>query len=131
LYTYYARLVIPRPAQDLHILLLTEYLDNIGHPNWCRLLATLLKRFLWERMLFDGKAHCSTCVVCNRAKPSRQGSSSLSPLGARNYPWVIIGMDFVTDVPKSSKCNFAAILILVCHLATIAHFVPCHKEITA
>ena len=45
LYTYHDRLVIPRPAQDLRILLLTEYHDNVGHPNWRILLATLLKIF--------------------------------------------------------------------------------------
>ena len=43
LYTYHDRLVIPRPAQDLRILLLTEYYDNDGHSNLRRLLATLLK----------------------------------------------------------------------------------------
>jgi hypothetical protein len=81
-------------------------------------------------MSFDCKAHCCICIVCNRAKPSRQGSSSLSPLGVHNYPWEIVGMDFVTGLPKSSKNNFTAFLILVCHLTKMAHFVPCHKEIT-
>ena len=79
-------------------------------------------------MSFDCKAHCSNSVVCNRAKPSRQGSSSLSPLGVPNYPWGILGMDYVTDLPKSSKNNFTVILILVCHSTKMAHFVPCHKE---
>jgi hypothetical protein len=83
-YTFHDRLVIPRPAQDLRILLLIEYHDNADHPNWRHLLATLLKRFCWERMSFDCKAHCSICVVCNRAKPSRQGSSSLRLL------WVLL-----------------------------------------
>jgi hypothetical protein len=82
-------------------------------------------------MSFDCKAHCSNCVVCNRAKPSKQGSLSLSPLGVPNYPWEIVGMDFVTDLPKSSKNNFTDVLILVCYLTKMAHFVPCHKEITA
>jgi len=81
-------------------------------------------------MSFDCKAHCSNYVVCNRAKPSRHGSSSLSPLGVPNYPWEFVGMDFVTDLPQSSKYNFNAILIIVCHLTNISHFVPCHKEIT-
>jgi len=45
LYTYHDRLVIPRPTHDLRILLLTEYHDTASHPNWRRLLATLLKRF--------------------------------------------------------------------------------------
>ena len=81
LYTYHDRLDIPHPAQDMRILLLTEYHDNVGHPNWRRLL---LKRFWWERMSFDCKAHCSNYVVFNRAKPSRHDSSSLSLLGVPN-----------------------------------------------
>jgi len=106
-------LVIPRPVQDLRILLLTEYHDNVGHPNWLRLLATSLKQFWWEGMFVDCKAHCSICVVCNRAKPNRHGSSSFSPLCAPNYPWEIVCMYFVTDLPKSPKFNFNAILILL------------------
>jgi hypothetical protein len=130
LYTYHDKLSIPLPAQDLRILLLIEYHDNVGHLNWHRLLATLLNIFWWERMSFDCKTHCSIYVVCNRAKPSRQGYASLSPLGVPNYPREIVGMDFVTDLPKSSNHNLTAILILVCHLTKIAHFVTCHKEIT-
>ncbi len=79
-------------------------------------------------MSFDCKSHCSNCVACNRAKPSRQGSSSLSPLGVPNYPWENVGMDFVTDLHKSSKYNFTTILILVCHLTKMVYFVLCHKK---
>jgi hypothetical protein len=82
-------------------------------------------------MSFDFKAHCSNCVICNRAKSSRLGSSSLPPLGVPNDPWEILGMDFVTDLPKSSKNNFTIVLILVCHLTKMDHFVPCHKKITS
>jgi hypothetical protein len=125
LYTYHDRLVILRPTQDMRILLLTEYHDNASHmhPNRRRLLAPLFKRFWRERMSFDCKNHCSNCVVCNRAKPNRQGSSSSSPLGGPNYPWDIVGLDFVTNLPKSSKNNFTAILILVSHFTKLAHFV--------
>ena len=82
-------------------------------------------------MSFDCQTYCSNCVVCNRAKQSRQGSSSLLPLSVHNYPWKIVGMHFFTDLPKSSKYNFTAILILVCYLTKMATFVPCHKEIIA
>ena len=116
LYTCHERLVILRPAQDLCILLLTEYHDNVGHPNWRRLLASLLKHFVWERMLFDCKNLCSNSVVGKRGEPSRQGSTSLFPLSVSEYPWEIVGMDFVTDLPKSSKLQYDVILILVCHL---------------
>ena len=66
----------------------------------------------------------------SRAKPSRQGSPSLSPLDIPNHLWAIVGIYCVTDLPKSPKFNFAAILVLVCRLKKMAHFVPCHKEIT-
>jgi len=113
MYTHHDR--IARPAQDMRIVLLTEYHDNAGHPNWRRLLASLLKPFWWERMTFDCKNHCSNCVVYNRAKPSRQGSASLSPLGVPEYPWEVVGMDFETDLPKNSKLQYTAILILSYH----------------
>ncbi len=71
--------------------------DSVGHPNWPRLLVSLSKHFWWEHVLFDFKNHCSNCVVCKRAKISRQGSSSLSPQGVPEYPWEIVGMDFVID----------------------------------
>ena len=41
---------------------------------------------------------------------SRQGSASLSPLGVPEYPWEDVGMDFVTDLPKSSKLQYTAFL---------------------
>jgi len=39
-------------------------------------------------------------------------------------------MDFVTELPKISKLQYTDILILVCHLKKMAHFVPYHTEIT-
>jgi hypothetical protein len=71
-----------------------------------------------------------TAQIVLFAKPSRQGLASLSPLGVLEYPWEVVGMDFVADLPKSSKLQYTPILILVCHLTKMAHFVPCHKEIT-
>ena len=91
---------------------------------------TFVETFWWELMSFDCKNHCSNFVVCNRANPSRQGSASLSPLDVLEYQWEVVGMDFVTDLHKSSKLQYTAILILVCHLTKMAHFVRYHKEIT-
>ena len=83
----------------MHIVLLTEYHDNAGYPNWRRLMSSLLKSYWWELMPDDCKNQCSNFVVCNRAKPNRQGSASLSPLGVPEYLWEVVGMDFVTDLP--------------------------------
>ncbi len=69
--------------------------------------------------------------MCKRAKPDRRGGAALQPLGIPNYPWEIVGIDYVTDLPKSGTYGYTAIFIMVCHLTNMAHFVPCHKEITA
>ncbi len=128
---YHNRVVIPRPSLALIKALLIEYHDNASHPNYRRLMASLLKRFWWDKMMFDCKSHCQQCLVCKRAKPDRRGGAALQPLGIPNYPWEIVGIDYVTDLPKSGTCGYTAVFIMVCHLTKMAHFVPCHKEITA
>jgi hypothetical protein len=70
-------------------------------------------------------------VICNRAKPDRRGGASLQPLKNLEYPWEIVGIDYITDLPKSGLYGHTYILIMVCHLTKMAHFVPCHNEITA
>jgi len=45
LFKYHNRVVIPRPANVLIKPFLFEYHDNVGHPNYRRLMASLLKRY--------------------------------------------------------------------------------------
>jgi hypothetical protein len=111
LFRYYHRVVIPRPSLALIKALLVEYHDNDGHPNYRRLMATLLKRFWWDMMMFDCKSHCQRCIVCNRAKPDRRGGAALQPLGIPEFPWEIVGIDYVTDLPKAA--------LMVTHLSLL------------
>ena len=64
LYTYHDRLVIPRLAQDMCILLLTKCSYNVGHQNWQRMLTTLLKRFLRERVYIVGLQSSFLQLLC-------------------------------------------------------------------
>ena len=82
-------------------------------------------------MTLDYKLYCQHCVICNRAKPDRRGGASLQPLGIPEYPCEIVGIDYVTDFPKSCLYGRASVFFMVCHLTKMVHFVPCHKEITA
>ncbi len=68
--------------------------------------------------------------MCKRAKPDRKGGVALQPLGIPDYPWEIVGIDYVTDLPKSGTYDNTKVFFMVCHLTKMAHFVPCHKEIT-
>jgi hypothetical protein len=81
-------------------------------------------------MTFDCKSHCQHCVVCKRAKPDRKGGAALQPLGLLDYPWKIVGIDYVTNLPKSGTYGYIVYFIMVCHLTKMVHFIPCHKEIT-
>ena len=81
-------------------------------------------------MAFDCKTYCQNCIVCNRAKPERRGASRLHPLGLPEYPWEIVGIEYVTDLPRSGLHGYTSVFIMVCHLTQIAHSVPCNKEIT-
>jgi len=74
LFRYHHRVVIPRPSSALLKALLVKYPDNVGHPNYRRLMASLLKRFWWDNMTFDCRSRCQRCIVCNRAKPESQNT---------------------------------------------------------
>jgi hypothetical protein len=129
-FRYHNRLVITRPAQALKMVLLLEYYDNASNSNHRRVLATLLIRYWWDKMAFDCKTYCRNCIVCNRAKPDRRGASRLHPLGVPEYPWEIVGIDYVTDLPRSGSRGYISVLMMVCHLTKMAHFVPWHKDST-
>jgi hypothetical protein len=93
--------VIPHPAFFFIKALLFEYHGNVDQPNYCRLMTSLLKRYWWDKMELYCKLYCQHCVIYNRAKPDRRGGASLQPLEIYpGYPWEIVGIYFVADLPK-------------------------------
>jgi hypothetical protein len=86
LFRYHNRVVIPRQASALIKALLFEYHDNVGHPNYRRLMASLLKLYWWDKMTLDCKLSCQHCVICNKSKHDRRGGASLHLLGIPEYP---------------------------------------------
>ena len=64
-------------------------------------MASLMKGFWCDMMTLDCKSHYQHCVVYNnRAKTDRRGGVALQTLGVLEYPWEIVGIDYVTDLPK-------------------------------
>ena len=82
-------------------------------------------------MTFDCKSHCQRCIVGNRAKPDRKGGVALQSLGIPEYPWEIVGINYVTNLPKSGIDGYTTDFNMVYHLTKLVDFVPCHKEIIA
>ena len=44
-------------------------------------------------------------------------------------PWEAISLDFITNLPKSK--GYDSILVIVCYLSKIAHFIPTHTTADA
>jgi hypothetical protein len=121
-------LVISRLAQDLCILLVTECRCNVVHQNRQRLLATLWKHFWRERLYIDGLQSSflqSWCLQLFFSDLTR--FFFLVSLGVADYPWGIVGMDFVTDLSKSSEFHLTTV-IDSCLPSEMAHFLPCHEK---
>ncbi len=66
--------------------------------------------FLGDKMTVDCESHCQHCVVCNRAKSGRRGGDALQPLGVPKYPWEIVVIYYVTDLPKSGTYGYTHVL---------------------
>ena len=70
-------------------------------------------------------------MICGKAKPDRRGGASLQPFGIPEHPWKTVGIDYVIGLRSSGLYGHTIVLIMVCQLTKMAHFVPCHTEITA
>ena len=111
LFRSHHRVVVLSPSLALTKALLFKYHDNVGPPNYRQLMASLLKRFLWDKITFDYKSHCQRYIFCKRAKPDQNGGAALQPLGIPEYLWGIVGIDYVTDLPKSGVDGYTAVFI--------------------
>ena len=130
LFRYHNRIVISLPANDWIKALLFEYHDNANHPHYRRLMTSLLERYWWNKMTLGFELYYQHCVICNGVKTDRSGGASLQLLGTLEYPCYIFGFHYVIDLPKSGSYGHTIVFSMVCHLTKMAHFVPCHKEIT-
>ena len=82
-------------------------------------------------MTWECKLYCQHCVKCNNAIPDQRGGASLQPLGNSNFPWKIVGIDYVIDLPNNGLYGSTSVFIMVCNLTKMSHFVPRHNELVA
>ena len=111
-------------------MLMSEFHVQGGHCGHKRLTARIMEKYWWRGLAHDCREYVSKCVTCNRAKADRTASAPVNPLPVPDYPWEVVGVDFVTGLPPSGKNKYDAVMVVVCHLTKMAHFVPCHKEVT-
>jgi len=74
--------------------------------------------------------YVSTCDLCLRTKPIRQAPvGELHPLWIPDSQWDMLSVDFVVELPLSSRHN--AVMTVVDSVSKQAHFIPTHMTVTA
>ena len=123
-------LYIPDQSSRTQVLNEGHDLPLAGHPGVYKTTELVKRNYWWPGMTKSIKDYVGSCDVCARSKTARHKPyGKLQPLPVPEKPWSSISMDFITDLPKSSK--FDAILVVVDRLTKMAHFIPCTKSISA
>jgi hypothetical protein len=132
----------PNPAEDGFIWLTTaeqkskalqECHDSplAGHFGARRTLEKVQRRYKWKGMAEDVSQYCRDCLPCRKSTPARHRPyGPLAPLPPPTYPWEEVTMDFITELPPS-KINgvvYDAILVVVCRLTKMAHYIPARGD---
>ena len=74
--------------------------------------------------------YVSTCDLCLRTKLIRQALvDKLHPLRILNSQWDMLSVDFVVELPLSSRHN--AVMTVVDLVSKRVHFIPMHMTVTA
>ena len=115
----------------LHLIKDFHEVPAAGHPGRSKTLELLLRQYYWPRMHKDVDRFLRNCHTCQRSRTSRHAPFRiLRPLPIPDGGgWRHISMDFITSLPWSN--GFNAILVVVCRLTKMRHFIPCWDTCTA
>ena len=128
---YQDRLYVPdymplklRLIQDFHEM------PAAGHPGRSKTPELLARQYYWPKLHKDVDQFLRNCHTCQCSRTSRHVSFAvLRPLPIPNAAWHHISMDFITGLPWSNGCN--AVLVVVCRLTKMRHFIPRRDTCTA
>lgn len=98
-----------------------------GHPGRAKTYALVSRHYFWPGMRAFTKTYVSGCQTCQRNKsPRHKPVGFLQPLPIPTGPWRSISMDAIVKLPASK--DFDSIMVIVCRLTKMAHFLPFKEE---
>jgi len=111
------------------VVLLCHDTKVARHPRHWKTLELVSRDYWWPQMSRYIKQYVSTCNLCLRTKPMRQAPvGKLHPLRILDSQWNMLSMDFVVELPLSSRHD--AVMIVVDSVSKQAHFIPMHMTVT-
>ncbi|KAL0188420.1 hypothetical protein M9458_015519, partial [Cirrhinus mrigala] len=94
-----------------------------GHPGSKRTLSLLQSRYWWSSMRRDTIRYVQSCSVCARSNSLRMSPAGLLvPLPIPERPWSHLGVDFITDLPRSE--GNTCILVVVDRFSKMCKLIP-------
>jgi len=99
------------------------------HPGHWKTLELVSRNYWWPQMSRYIRRYVSTCDLCLRTKPIRQAPvGELHPLRILDARWDMLGVDFVVELPLSSRHD--VVMTVVDSVLKRAHFIPTHMMVT-
>jgi len=100
-----------------------------GHPGRWKTLELVSRNYWWPQMSRYIGQYISTCDLCIRTKPIRQALvGELYPLRILDSQWDTLSVDFVVELPLSSRHN--AVMTVVDSVSKRAHFILTRTTVT-
>uniref|UniRef100_A0A8C5QSG8 Gypsy retrotransposon integrase-like protein 1 n=1 Tax=Leptobrachium leishanense TaxID=445787 RepID=A0A8C5QSG8_9ANUR len=94
-----------------------------GHRGIHKTSDIIKRSFWWPHMSRTITEYITNCPICIRMKTSRHRPQGLlHPLPVPSVPWSDIAMDFIVELPKSSKHD--TVMVVVDRFTKMAHFIP-------
>ena len=118
------------PSLSYDIVSLCHDMKVARHPGHWKTLELVSRNYWWPQMSRYIGQYVSTYDLCLRTKPIRQAPvGKLHPLRILDLWWNMLSVDFIVELPLSSRCN--AVMTVVDLISKRAHFIPMHTTVTA
>jgi hypothetical protein len=104
-WTYGGRIHVPA-VDSLHgkVICLFHHNPESGHFGALKTAKLVSRDFYWPAMDSHARRYVSCCEVCHRINPPQHSRHRINmPLEAPSRPWEGDTMDFVTDLPESTR----------------------------
>jgi hypothetical protein len=120
-------LVVPKDPEPKKKILDEAHLSKFSmHPNSNKMYHDLRSLYWWTRMKREIARYISECDTCQRIKASHlKVAGPLQPLPIPSWKWEDICMDFIVELPNTSR-HHDSIWVIVDRLTKAAHFLPVH-----
>jgi len=120
--------------EALHMQIISQNHNKplAGHFGRDRTLDLICREYWWPNMSRYIAAYTRACQFCTQNKTkTHPRHGTLLPLPSPGKPWQRIGIDMITDLPKTKQTQYNTIFVVIDHFTKMSHFTPCQKTLTA